>query len=114
MLRKSACSSPKLEAKGGETRCLVGCPAALSQPWQEDVELNSIAAMANLFLELFLIVGCRPFNSEKAKTLCHKFCVLYAALHDKAVAEGRPDWKLKPKFHMFQEHILIFITNMIQ
>ena len=98
--------SPKLRAKGGETRYLVPFGAELAQHCFErdpSKHWEAVSNLLKLLLELYLCVAQVPFNREAGATLCRKVCVLYQALAEEATKQHKPAWVQKPKLHLLQE-----------
>ena len=98
--------SPKLKAKGAETRHLVFFGLEVAQLLhQKDHTIHSntvLKAMTNL-AEVYILFGLPEWDGDAAALAFRSFCELYGALYREASRQGSVCWKPKPKFHMAQE-----------
>jgi len=98
--------TPKLKAKGGETRGLV--PFGLELACQLQEKQNSpyhdtlVKLMARL-LDLYMLTSCVDWQPEVAGKSCREFLLLYSSLNRLAQDQGIDLWRIKPKFHLMQE-----------
>ena len=98
--------SPKLRAKGAETRHLV--PFALEVTAAMHAKLGTTHSLTvykcvSALMDYYMTFGVHPFPAAAAKAATLNFCILYRALHDEARRSGAMTWNIKPKLHMFQE-----------
>lgn len=105
MLRKKPTSSPKLRAKAAEARALVDFAAEqAASTLDATCVVQATAIQAALELQACYKCLSREHYEPKAlETHCIRFCSLYGALEANAASEGDSTWKVKPKFHVFQE-----------
>jgi hypothetical protein len=103
---QSTGKSPKLKAKGGETRYLVPLAAELAQEClaaRPCSHSEAVSQLVQLLLDLYHCVGRTPFDAAQGALLSRRLCVLYQALAQEAQAQGKPAWVQKPKLHLLQE-----------
>ena len=105
MLRKDG-KSPKLKAKGAETRHLV--PFALEVATEmhqksQSVHSKTVVRCTVSLVELYLHMGMEPYRPQAAADACMAMCQLYGALAREAANAGRLAWVQKPKMHLAQE-----------
>ena len=107
MIQRSG-KPPKLRAKGAETRCIVPFVVECARKMHEEMDdmhsftvFRCVASLA----DYYMLMSLDEWKPALAKQACRQFCVLYKALSDEASAKYNHDvfWRLKPKFHMFQE-----------
>ena len=105
MLRKKASSSPKLRAKAAETRGLIkfaAQQATLTFHGNDPVE--QAAKYAAIHLEnCYKCLASSAFDHETLQNESLAFCMLYKALEQDALSKGSVCWRVKPKFHVWQE-----------
>ena len=99
---------PKLRTKGAETRGLVpfGLRLALAMRADDNTPYTrtQVRAFAALF-QSYCLMG-HAWDATAAKASCREFLVMYKALPEESLQHRGGDirfWKVKPKFHMFQE-----------
>ena len=99
--------SPKLRSKAGECRYLVPFAAKLAQDFDDgSTHRNTVSNLLQNLLEVQLCISAEPYDAEKAARACKKFCLLYVALEKLSLANNDElSWRIKPKFHMFEELI---------
>ena len=102
MLRKTAASKPKLRAKAAEARFLVPFAKELANELFTgdgafEQTLRETAALLNSCYDM---LSTSKYSSEVLASSRKRFCVLYGALES---ASPFPYWRVKPKFHLFQE-----------
>lgn len=95
--------SPKLRAKGAETRHLVAFGVLLAIELHErrnDTHSLVVVKVANYLFELYCLFAQRPVDARTIGTTCRQLCLLYSSLQP----EGDDSvWRVKPKFHMLAE-----------
>ncbi len=107
--------APKIRAKGGETRYLVPFAVELAQTCSEQQRTDhwlTVHGLTRLLFQMYRAVSARPFSAQEGAQLCKKFCVLYQALAEEAVAAGKTAWVQKPKLHLLQELLEFATTEM--
>ena len=99
---------PKLRTKGAETRGLIpfGLRLALAMRADDDTPYTQtlVKTFAALF-QFYCLMG-KAWDATAAKASCREFLVMYKALSEESLKHRGGDirfWKVKPKFHMFQE-----------
>lgn len=105
MLRQPG-KSPKLKAKGGETRYLVPFAAELAQQCfvaNPTRHWEAVSSLVQLLLDLYKCIATTPFQQGQAAAQSRKFCTLYQALASEAAQQGEVAWVQKPKLHLMQE-----------
>ena len=93
-------TSPKLRAKGGETRHLVPFAFKLATEFDahyQTVFSNTVQSMLSYLLGFYLCMDKVPFDPGEASTLCRKCCILYKSLSTEATKADASRWKLKPQ-----------------
>lgn len=98
--------SPKLKAKGGETRYLVPFAKRLAEDCYERAPTQhwqTVRAIMRLLLELYEGVAQVPYDPETGAEKCRRMCSLYQCLATEAVENGVIGWIQKPKLHLMQE-----------
>ena len=98
--------SPKLKAKGGETRYLVPFGAQLAQQCyltNSTKHWEAVATLLSLLLQIYQCVAQVPFEQAKGAELTRKFSILFQVLAQEAAENGVVAWVQKPKLHLFQE-----------
>ena len=99
--------TPKLKAKGAETRNLV--PFAVECALRMHDHVNSlhsltVAQMMSSLLDFYALMLLDEWNAELAIKACRSFCKFYVALGKEAKQNDKDIfWKPKPKLHMFME-----------
>ena len=98
--------SPKLKAKGAETRHMVLFGLQLAQELNEKLQSSHsktvLQAMSHM-MDFYQEMASANFDPDMARLSCQSFLLLYSALSDEAEANASVAWKLKPKMHLFQE-----------
>ena len=106
MARKAATHSPRLKAKGAETRHFVPfgleVAASMHANFNNSHTITILQCLSSL-MDFYMCLGVSPFPKSKAQNACRNTCIFYAALADEAVSNEIIAWKIKPKFHIFQE-----------
>ena len=100
--------SPKLRAKGAETRHLVPFAFIMAEKLHAKLQTTHSQTVENCMLylfELYILMGVRPWQQELAAKACRNCLQLYGALMREAEARGSRQWSIKPKAHMMQELI---------
>jgi len=103
MIQKKASSSPKLRAKAAEARHLVSFArqeAARCLSNGSDVERTAWQAAVH-FENCYNCL--KHFSTDVLQLESTRFLLLYEALEQHAVATGSSTWRVKPKFHIWQE-----------
>ena len=99
--------SPKLRAKGGETRHLVPFAASVAAEMARTKgsdHWKRVSHMFHLLLECAKHAASTPFVPEDLARDSRKMCVLWKTLVGEAESKGDfTAWKMKPKVHLFQE-----------
>ena len=98
--------SPKLRAKGGETRQLIPFAAALSEELAQNTQSQHWRNVAGVLQRLFACckhIDAAKFNAEALATSSRELCILWSALEEEASTNGKLLWVKKPKVHLFQE-----------
>lgn len=98
--------SPKLKAKGGETRQLIPFAAVLSAEIAEqesNQRWHTIAAIFDRLLSCCKHAASTPFKANELEQSCRELCILWSVLENEAASEGSLMWVKKPKVHLFQE-----------
>ena len=102
---KQTRKSPKLRAKGAETRHLVPFGVLLAQDMAEvrdDTHGNTVLKLASCPFDLYCLFATRPVDFRACADACRRLCLLYGSLNPKA-KETQDSWRVKPKFHMMCE-----------
>ena len=98
--------TPKLRAKGAETRNLVPWGVELAEALHEryaNDHTNAVLGVANNLLDFYVVMHMAKYDAERAARACRQCCILYQALGDEARRLGESGWVAKPKWHLFQE-----------
>ena len=109
MIRKSASASPKLRASASEARALVGFAvqeARASLDPEDPIQEAAIQAAVRL-AACYQQLSRDSFSQQQLEEDSTAFCLLYGALEANAVAQDLNLWRVKPKFHVFQELCLL-------
>jgi hypothetical protein len=109
MIRKSSSASPKLRASAAEARALVGFAvqeARASLDPEDPVQEAAIQAAVRL-AACYENLSRDSFSQQQLEEESTAFCLLYGALEANAVAQDLSLWRVKPKFHVFQELCLL-------
>lgn len=95
--------APKLRAKAAECRYLVPFGAELAHPYNDGSPHRSTVAACGLALSrCYEVIESVPYEASEAAAACGAFLSAYATLGD---AAAPTKWRMKPKFHLFQELI---------
>ena len=97
--------SPKLRAKGAETRHLVPFGVLLASEMHDilgTTRSETILKVATSLFDLYCLFGAEPVDHKTISDACQRLCLLYASLGDDTEDAHAP-WRLKPKFHMMCE-----------
>jgi hypothetical protein len=103
MIQKKATSSPKLRAKAAEARKLVPfarLEAARCLSGGKPEEVTAMQAAVHLEKCYNCLSNYDTVTLQNEST---HFLLLYKALEEHAVSVGSCAWKVKPKFHIWQE-----------
>ena len=105
MIRKKPGKSPKLRAYAAEARALVPFAVELANSLlSDDVPEQAAAKKAALHLnECYKCLSNSSFNPEALRKESIEFCQTYGALEQFFAADGQKVWRVKPKFHIWQE-----------
>jgi hypothetical protein len=108
MLRKKQSASPKLRCSAVQARALVEfarqeCQSSLVT---DDIVEETAKAAAIHLGNCYRCLSHEHFNADDLLRESIKFCQLYGGLEMHAKAKGSNCWKVKPKFHTFQEMCL--------
>ena len=105
MIRKKAPQSPKLRASAAEARSLVKFAEqeALASLDEGNPQNLTVRQAAVQMAACYSCLSRETYSQSKLEQHCIAFCLLYKSLEDHANAQGLHLWKVKPKFHMFQE-----------
>jgi hypothetical protein len=109
MIRKSSSASPKLRASASEARALVGFAvqkARASLDPEDPVQEAAIQAAVRL-AACYQQLSRDSYSQQQLEEDSTAFCLLYGALEANAVAQDLKLWRVKPKFHVFQELCLL-------
>ena len=103
MIQKKPSKPPKLRAKAAEARALVPFGIAATEKWlQEDSPVNeAIKLAARSLSNCYDNLNPELYNPATLRDDCKCFCLQYYALEK--VHVGTCFWRVKPKFHLFQE-----------
>ena len=105
MVRRQG-KSPKLKAKGAETRHLVPFGVLLAAEMNDMLGTTRSAAIlkvASHLFDLYLLFSQRPVQHKIIADTCRRLCLVYASLGDRDKETTQSPWRLKPKFHMMCE-----------
>ena len=97
--------SPKLRAKGAETRHLVPFGVLVANELHQQVgttRSETILKVAKSLFELYCLFAARPVNHKAIAETCNILCLMYSSLGDGTDDKGS-SWRVKPKFHMMCE-----------
>jgi hypothetical protein len=102
MLRKKA-SSPKLKAKGAETRYLLPFALELCQLSYDPANNHKVVRerCCRNMLTFYMEMAKENFDPSSAKAAAQSFLLDYSFLSTEAREKGLKMWALKPKFHLF-------------
>ena len=64
---------------------------------------QTVESCALYLFELYILMGLKPWNQERAAKACRNCLQLYGALMREAESNGSTQWSIKPKAHMMQE-----------
>ena len=107
MLKKEKAKTPKLKASAAEARALVPCAKLLCEMFLDKAKPveAAILSAARLLVEAYDCLSLETFRHENLAAACRKFVVQYTALQEfhKGTRGNLKLWKLKPKFHLWQE-----------
>ena len=103
---RSEGKSPKLKAKGAETRHVVPfaleIATALHAQYGNKHSENVLRCVSGL-MDLYMTFGIRPFPTINAQKATQTVATAYVELNKEAVKLGNDLWRIKPKIHMFME-----------
>jgi len=104
MIRKAANKPPKLRGKAAEIRGLVPFALYASEKWLDDGSLESqaITIAAQSLVVCYANLNPDEFQPARIREACRTFCLQYSAL-EQFHGEDSCLWRIKPKFHLFQE-----------
>ena len=106
MLKKEG-KSPKLKAKGAETRHLVPFAVELGKEFHEIVGSSHtlvVYKMVCALFDIYMSMSTLTFDAKALAEATRKFCVLYSSLSKEAQRDDKPlSWRAKPKLHLAQE-----------
>ncbi len=103
MIRKTAHAPPKLRSKAAETRSLIFFAQELTQELLGHSTFD--CTVKQLCIEMNKCYACltrSSFSSQELSNACKSFCLLYKSLGD-ATPDDDSLWRMKPKFHLWQE-----------
>ena len=108
MLWKKDTPSPKLRAKGGETRHVVPFVLILAKQLhakQQTEHSHTVLKLMSLLMDLYMMFSHEPWDPDAAAQSCRRMLILYSALCEEAGGNERPKgmWRIKPKAHMVCE-----------
>ena len=105
MVRKDYKSTPKLKAKGGETRALLGFGVLLAQELHGLHDSVHTKMVLDLMMDLQGIYKLmyKDFVPQEAARLSTQVAYTYTKLEDEAKRANKMAWRTKPKLHMMQE-----------
>ena len=98
--------SPKLRAKGGETRQLIPFAAELAEELALTTQSEHWRTVAAVFDRLFSCckhIDAEQFNADALAKSSRELCILWTVLENEASNAGKLVWVKKPKVHLFQE-----------
>lgn len=99
---KAAKQAPKLRSKAAQARALVPYARELSERLLGDTGLEqSMKACAVHLHNCYCCLSAGGFDPDVLGDSCRKFLILYKGLND--VSTEPWAWRIKPKFHMWQE-----------
>lgn len=104
MIQKSPSKPPKLRAKAAEARALIPFGVFISSAFLDanDTVHCAILSAAKHLSDCYANLARSSYDPEKIRAASRKFCLQYCSLE----THFGPDsvlWRLKPKFHLFQE-----------
>ena len=102
---KTRGKSPKLRAKGAETRHLVPFGVLLAADLHQTLgttRTETILKVASLLFDLYCLFAVRPVDHKAIADVCQRLCLMYSSLGDGS-DDVQASWRLKPKFHMMCE-----------
>jgi hypothetical protein len=104
---KATGKTPKLRAKAAEARTLVGFARELAEAKLCDAAPAELAAKqcAVHLAKCYESLSAQHFDADSLSRNCRLFCLLYVSLetHATQTLPASKLWRVKPKFHMFQE-----------
>jgi hypothetical protein len=103
MFKRDGNKTPKLRAKAAEARALVPYSVIAAAKWLDDDNAvhQAIAQAAKHLCSCYDNLEAETFDPEHLRNSSRQFCLQYKALQ--TFHEGTNKWRLKPKFHLFQE-----------
>ena len=103
MIQKKSTKPPKLRAKAAEARALVPFGVYAAEKWLNDGQpVNAAITLAAQSLRnCYDNLNPEVFHPETLRKECKCFCLQYFALEH--FHAGSCFWRVKPKFHLFQE-----------
>lgn len=103
MIQKQSSKPPKLRAKAAEARALIPFGLDAAERWLvEPTPVNqAIRVAAKSLAECYSHLAPEVYDPAKLRMACRTFCLQYSALE--AYHNHTCYWKIKPKFHLFQE-----------
>ena len=105
MIKKPGGRLPKLRAKGAERRYLIPFALDLAEEFAPvGIHWASIKELfSNLHVLQLYVSNKANYTASDAEEACRKFCAMYTALGQEAMAQERVNWQPKPKMHLLQE-----------
>lgn len=102
--------APKLRGKAAEVRHLVPFVSQVADRLlrREDTFEATAAAIARQLHECYTMLAADVFDSQALAGGSRRLCLLWVSLEKHAVA---PNWRIKPKMHLFQELCELTQTN---
>lgn len=97
--------SPKLRAKGAETRHLVPFGVLLAEEMakiRSDVPGTTMLKIASGLFDLYSLFASEPFDAKACADACRRVCLLYRSMNPDG-QDAQECWRVKPKFHMMCE-----------
>ena len=104
LMIKQPRKSPKLRGRAAEVRGVIPFLVEFAARYSDVGGTEGTALHATR--ELAACYDCLSqanYNPRELAGHCRKFCIFYQALHIKYMEEDPLLWKIKPKFHLFQE-----------
>ena len=104
MLKKEKAKAPKLRAKAGEARDLVGFAKETADILLGTSDEHAAAkSAASSLLDCYTLLSTDSFNRQQLQAASTKFALQLTGLSAYAKEHDLKRWALKPKFHLFLE-----------
>ena len=79
--------------------------ALATEMWEKhrSTKWKLVQGLFHWLLECAKVAASNPFHPAQLADASRRVCLLWAQLAQGAEREGLVDWRIKPKFHLFQE-----------